>query len=280
MSAAGEMRVAGVAGWPIAHSLSPAMMNAWLKTTGLNASYVPLAIAPGQAQTVFRALAHTSLAGLNVTLPFKEDALAAADEISPAALAIGAANLLTFADGKITADNTDTLGFLEALAPANIDYPDINALVLGAGGAARALIHALRSKRCGRIFIANRSRERAENLAVELAPEAEIIAWDQRDEALASAGLIVNATSLGLKGENELEMDWSRAPAGGVVFDSVYTPIETGFLRGAKKAGLATIDGLDMLIGQARPSYEAFFGAPPPQTDMRARLLSLLEARA
>jgi len=267
MSAAGltgSAALAGVVGDPVAHSLSPRLMGHWIAAMGLDAAYLPFAVAPDGFETFVRGLAQSQASGLNVTLPHKEAALALADRATPAAKAIGAANLLTFGADGITADNTDARGFLAALDPSAIPYRQTTALVLGAGGAARALVHALVTSGISRLILTNRTRDRAESLAADLAPGSDVVDWDARHDALSEADLVVNATALGLKGENDLEMDWIRAKPGAVVFDSVYTPLMTGFLTGASRAGLTLVDGLDMLIGQAVPSFEAFFGRPAP----------------
>lgn len=260
----GAAKLAGVVGDPVAHSLSPRLMAHWIGAAGLDAVYTPFVVAPAGFGTFVRGLARSQASGVNVTLPHKQAALALADSASPAATTIGAANLLTFRDGRVHADNTDAAGFLAALQPANIAYPQTSALILGAGGAARALVHALLTSGIRRLILTNRTRERAEALAAELVPGAEIIDWEARDTVLAETGLVVNATAMGLKGENDLAMDWTRAASGTVAFDSVYTPLLTGFLGGARRAGLVTVDGLDMLIGQARPSFRAFFGIDAP----------------
>ena len=260
----GQASLAGVTGWPVAHSLSPVLMAHWIAGADLDAAYLPFAVRPDGFEAFVRGLVQSQTRGLNVTLPHKQSALALADTASDTARAIGAANLLTFVDGRIHADNTDAAGFLAALSPACLDYSGLTALVLGAGGASRALVHALVASGVRKLVLANRTRDRAEALAAELAPDARIVDWDQRDEALAAAGLVVNATAMGMKGENPLLMDWSRADAATVVFDSVYTPLVTAFLGGAQARGLTTIDGLDMLIGQAMPSFRAFFDRDPP----------------
>lgn len=260
----GSAALAGVVGDPVAHSLSPRLMGHWIAGLGLDAAYLPFAVAPAGFEAFVHGLAHSQAAGLNVTLPHKEAALALADRASPAATAIGAANLLTFGADGITADNTDARGFLAALEPAGIPYAQSTALVLGAGGASRALVHALVASGISRLILTNRTRARAEALAGALAPKARIVEWADRNDALSEADLVVNATALGLKGQSELDMDWIRARPGAVVFDSVYTPLMTGFLRGASRAGLTVVDGLDMLIGQAVPSFQAFFGVPAP----------------
>lgn len=276
----GRAVFAGVAGDPVSHSLSPRLMAHWIRTLGLDAAYLPFAVPPSGFEAFVRGLARTQASGLNVTLPHKEAALALADRTTPAARAIGAANLLTFCEDGILADNSDAAGFLAALAPAKPDYAGSTALVLGAGGAARALVHALVTSGVKHLIVTNRTADRARALAAELAPDAAIVAWNDRDAALAQADIVVNATALGLKGENDLAMDWEKARPGAIVFDSVYTPLDTGFLAGARQAGLKTIDGLDMLIGQARPSFRAFFGQEAPaDPPVRPILLEVLGAR-
>ena len=250
-------------------------------SAGIDAQYSPYRVAREDAETFLRGLARTECAGVNITLPHKHIALAIADRVSPAAQAIGAANLLTFRDGQIHADNTDAPGFLDALRTGDVDPSRGPALVLGAGGAARAILHALVQAGVPEIRLSNRSRSNALALARDLAPDARIHDWGDRDQALPGVALVVNATSLGLSGVEDLVLDWRNAPGDAVAADSVYRPLQTGFLRDAARQELRIIDGLGMLIGQARPSFEAFFGfAPPTQIDARALLLSHLEPKS
>jgi shikimate dehydrogenase len=273
---------AGVVGDPIAHSLSPHLMQRWIEALSLNADYQRFHISADQFTAFIHEQSRTGLSGLNVTLPHKAAALDLAHEVSEAARAIGAVNLLTFKQGRIHGENTDARGFLDSLHQAGADPQTGPALVLGAGGAARAIIYALQQAGAPEIRIANRSRASAEALAGVLAPQARIFDWDDRDAGLADAALIVNATSLGLAGtDSDLQLDWSQASKSGAAVDSVYKPLQTGFLRDAGMAGLKTIDGLGMLIGQAKPSFAAFFGCPPPEAvDIRALLVASLEASA
>jgi len=285
MRPSGAAQVAGVAGWPISHSLSPRLMAAWIEAAGLDAIYAPFAIGPEGAEEAFKVLAKTGLTGLNITLPHKEIALKIADSSSDAAKAVGAANLLTFKDGKSCADNTDVAGFLSSLEEGGADpaYDPASgpALVLGAGGAARAIVYALKLAGCPEIILSNRTESRATALAEEMAINCSILPWDRRDEGLEQANLVINTTSLGLKGQNDLVMDWDQASQSCVVVDIVYTPLETGFLKAAAGRGLKTIDGLGMLIGQARPSFEAFFGVPSDdQLDVRALLETVLRHKS
>jgi len=277
MIATGAARVAGVAGDPISHSLSPVLMAHWIEAAGIDAIYAPFPIAAADFDAAVHGLVKAGCRGLNVTLPHKEAALELATVSSSIARAVGAANLLTFTPTGIHADNTDIAGFLHALEPANMRYDTVRALVFGAGGAARAIVYALLTIGVTDLAICNRNTTRAEGLAAEIAPGARIIPWEARDDALDGCDLIVNATSLGLNGQNDLMLDWQRVTPGSVAFDSVYTPMNTGFLTGARKQGLTAIDGLDMLIGQARPSFQAFFGRPAPHvSDIRSRLVRYL----
>ncbi len=275
----GAARLAGVAGDPVSHSLSPILMRLWIEAAGLDAQYAPFPIAPEHFDRAVTGLARAGCVGLNVTLPHKEAALELADTATASARAVGAANLLTMKGMEIHADNTDIAGFLYALEPANINYDRAKALVLGAGGAARALVYALLTVGVTDLALCNRNLTRAEGLARDLAPGASLIPWEARDDVLADRTLIINATSLGLKGRKELTLDWDRVSPGSIAFDSVYTPLKTGFLTGAATRGLTAIDGLDMLIGQARPSFEAFYGQPVPALpDLRGQLVRYLEA--
>ncbi|MBA4803625.1 MAG: shikimate dehydrogenase [Brevundimonas sp.] len=261
--------VAGVAGRPIGHSLSPAIHRAWIAAAGLDADYRPFE--PEDAAD-FDRLLETGRAGrirgLNVTAPYKEQALARADVAGPAARACGSANLLLFEAGRIHADSTDGAGLLAALAEQapQLRLRGAGAVVLGAGGAARAAVAALREAGAA-VAVINRTQARAEALAAEL--DARVGA----PEALAEAALVVNALSV------PPAIDIDALPAGAVLMDMTYRPLETAFLAAGRARGLTTVDGLAMLIGQARPSFEALFGRPPPPVDVRAVALAAMEAR-
>ena len=272
---------AGVIGWPIDHSLSPAMMSHWISQTGLSAAYDPIAISPDDAETEIRKLAESGLSGLNVTLPHKLLALEMADEVSSAAKTISAANLLTFKDGSIKADNTDARGFILGLQDDGIEPSQGPALVLGAGGAARAVIHGLLESGNPEIFVTNRTRSRAEEIRDHVDGAVRIVDWTDRSEALSDSCLIINTTSMGLKGENDLVLDWTRASRQAAAVDIVYSPLMTGFLSDAAAKGLQTQNGLAMLVGQARPSFQALFGrTAPDEPDMRDILSARLEMLA
>ncbi|MEE2526632.1 shikimate dehydrogenase [Hyphobacterium sp. HN65] len=259
----GRTRIAGVIGSPIAHSLSPLLMNSWIAAQGLDAAYIALPAARNFGADDFRALARSGLAGLNVTLPFKTLALEVADEANATAIAAGAANLLLFRDGRIAADNTDIEGVSAALSEAGCGSSGKSVLVLGAGGVARAVCVAAQAGGARTIIIANRTRERAATLS-RMFRTARSTDWSERQAAAREADIIVNATSLGLDGVSDPQIDWQTCKSGTLVFDTVYTPSHRPFMDSARSAGLRTVDGLSMLIAQARPSFTALFGSPVP----------------
>ncbi|HLZ74260.1 shikimate dehydrogenase [Phenylobacterium sp.] len=274
----GKTAVAGVVGSPIAHSLSPILHNAWLEAAGIDGVYVALEVDALGFANFINGLRATSLAGLNVTLPYKEAALAAAHDADPRARRAKAANLLTFDDyGVIRADNTDGLGLLAAFAeqaPA-FDPKAGPVVIVGAGGAARGALGAMLDAGCPEIRIMNRTPARAEALAAELGGEA----YELRDAEAVFFGAtaVINTTSAGVANGETLDLPLAATPDGCVVMDMVYKPLITPFLAQAQALGRPTVDGLAMLIGQARPSFEAFYGAPPPaDLDVRAIALKAL----
>lgn len=263
---------AGVTGWPIAHSLSPLIHGAWISAAGLDARYDAF---PAPAEADFYALIARmksgGLRGLNVTAPWKERALAAADTASETARRAGSANLLIADQGRIHADSTDGEGVIRALAEQapTLNLSGSETVILGAGGAARAAAAAL-ADAGARVWILNRSRDRAEALAADLG--AGVAVAGDATAALETAALIVNALSV------QPDIDLSAAPVGAAVLDMTYRPLATPLLRAAAARGLTPVDGLAMLIGQARPSFSALFGASPPDVDVRALALKVLEA--
>lgn len=257
---------AGVVGRPIAHSLSPLLHGAWIRAAGLDAAYD--AYGP-EDEAGFEALVAEGragrLRGLNVTAPFKERALALADDVSPVARTCGSANLLTFGGGRLTADSTDGEGLMGALAEQapDLDVAGRPVVILGAGGAARAAAAALAAAGA-RVGVLNRTRERAEALAEDLGVEVADAG------ALEEAVLVVNALSV------RPEIDLGVLPAGAAVMDMTYRPLTTPFLMDARSRGLTVVDGLAMLIGQAKPSFRAFFGVETPPIDVRTPALRAL----
>lgn len=274
-------RVAGVVGQPIAHSLSPLLHNSWLEAAGLDGAYIALAADEPAFPDLIGGLKRTSFAGLNVTLPFKGLALDLADVVHPRARRAGAANLLTFKDGKAHADNTDGLGLLAAFIEQAPGFEPMAGpmVVLGAGGGARGAVAAFLDAGCPEVRIVNRSLGRAAELATEFGARA--FALSDAAAAFEGAAALINATSAGLATGEPLRVPLEATPAGCVVMDMVYKPLVTPFLAQAQTLGRRTVDGLAMLIGQARPSFEAFFGQPPPgDFDVRAIVLQTLGAAA
>jgi shikimate dehydrogenase len=272
------MKRAFVAGWPISHSLSPLLHAYWLEKHGVDGIYEPVAIPPDRFASFLRNLAESGYTGGNITIPHKEAAFRICQNIDENALSVGAVNTVWLENGTIQGSNTDVYGFL-----ANLDENapgwdrTERALVLGAGGAARAVLHALMSRNIETIVLANRTRGRAEALAA-IAP-AIITAsdWDRAEAEAAACRLIVNTTSLGMKGQPPLDFDPRTAPTGAVVNDLVYNPLQTGILAAAARAGLVAVDGLGMLLHQAVPGFEKWFGLRPKvDAELRARLIEKL----
>uniref|UniRef100_B0T6D0 Shikimate dehydrogenase (NADP(+)) n=1 Tax=Caulobacter sp. (strain K31) TaxID=366602 RepID=B0T6D0_CAUSK len=280
MSVTGAAIVAGVCGRPIRHSMSPVIHNAWIAAAGLNAAYVPFAPGEDNFETFVEGLRGGAIRGLNVTIPFKEQALARADRRSDLARLAGAANLLVFeTDGAIVADNTDGPGLIDAIAiqAPGFDLASSPVVILGAGGAARGAAAALALAGAPRISIVNRTVARAEAIVRSVGGVVEAASEGELDTLLAQAGLVINATSLGLGGGPGPSARLELTPEPAVVVDMVYKPLRTEFLRRAEVAGRRTVDGLEMLLRQAVPSFEAFFGQTPPAgVDVRALALAQL----
>lgn len=271
--------VAGVAGAPVRHSLSPLMHNAWLKAAGLDGIYVAFAPHQDRFKVFAEGLRGGAVRGLNVTIPFKEQALAVADEASALAKAAGAANLLLFhEDGRIEARNTDGEGLLRAI---QVQAPGFDIIagpvtVMGAGGAARGAVAALLEAGVGDIRLCNRTLDRAEKLVEDVSGAgsgALVRAFERADRAVEGAACVINATSLGLGGGQGPDTPWRLTQPGAVAMDMVYKPLDTEWLQEARAHGLRTVDGLEMLIRQAIPSFRAFYGAEPPDLDVRPLLL-------
>jgi shikimate dehydrogenase len=268
----GTTAVAAVVGDPIAHSLSPLIHNAWIAAAGLDAVYVALRPGTHGLAGLVRGLAGGVMRGLNITAPFKEQALALAGTASERARRAGAANVLLFdGNGAVSADNTDGEGLMFALAEQadGFDPKARPALILGAGGAARGAAVALLEAGAPAVQILARSEPRATALAKALKGRVSLLPPAEIEKGLREAGLIINATP----STPEIDLSWTSA----VVMDMVYRPCATAFLERARSCGLVTVDGLAMLIGQARPSFAALFGTPAPDLDVRALALDALE---
>jgi shikimate dehydrogenase len=285
MRITGKTKLAGIMGWPVAHSRSPALHNFWLDELGIDGAYVPLPVRPEDLAQALSALPAMGLRGCNLTIPHKPMALSVVDRVEPLARRIGAINtVIVAADGRLEGSNTDVYGFRENLREGAPDWQPTSgpAVVLGAGGAARAVVAALIEMGVAELRLVNRTRDRAERVAEELAAPPggiSVLPWEARDGALEDAGLLVNTTSLGMTGGPELAIDLSLLPPSAVVADLVYVPLETALLAAARRRGHCCVDGLGMLLHQGRPGFEAWFGSPVRVTrELRAAVLATLAA--
>ncbi len=265
-----KARLAGVMGWPVDHSLSPRLHGYWLAANEIDGAYVPLAVAPEHFAQALRVLAHLGFRGVNVTVPHKETALDAVDVADPLARRIGAVNTITVRDdGSLAGANTDAYGFIEHLKATVPDWRASGgpAVIIGAGGAARAICVALLDAGVVEIRIVNRTLARAKALALAVGESVRALSWPGRADAVGDAALVVNTTTLGMTGQPALDLDAASINDDAVVCDIVYAPLQTPLLRAAAGRGLRTVDGLGMLIHQARPGFKAWFGVAPEITD-------------
>jgi len=269
-------RLAAVLGNPISHSKSPRMHNYWLKQNKLNGYYIPIKVELENFEETIGTLVSMGFSGVNVTIPHKLSALKIADESSSTAQYIGAANTLTFTkENKIYADNTDAYGFINNI---KCKYPDWDpkkgmSVVLGAGGASRAVIAALLSEGSKEIIVLNRTIEKAEALKEDYDNKITVESWKNINEVVASCSNIINTTSLGMNNESLIAIQPNAIPETALVSDLVYTPLETNFLKMAKNRGSRTVDGLGMLIHQGVPGFEAWFGQKPLVTEELRKIL-------
>ena len=266
----GEAKLAGVMGWPVAHSRSPRLHGYWLEKYGIDGAYLPLPVAPEHFAQSLRVLSQLGFRGVNVTVPHKEAALKAVDTADHHARHIGAVNtVIMHDDGSLEGRNTDGIGFLAHLkdqAPAW--QPAAGpVVVIGAGGAARAIIATLKDAGVPEIRLVNRTLARAEALALAFGAPLKVIPWINRAGALRDAGLVVNTTTLGMHGQPDLDLELIGLNPAAAVFDCVYNPLETPLLTQARQRGFVPIDGLGMLLHQARPGFKAWFGVEPEITD-------------
>ena len=263
------MQRACVIGWPVEHSRSPLIHLYWLKRYCIDGAYAKEAVRPEDLAEFLGSLGAQGYAGANVTLPHKEAALRLAVVVDEAARTIGAANTLWLDQaGRLCASNTDSYGFITNLNDKAPGWNDARrpVMVLGAGGAARAILHGLLNEGASRILLANRTRGRAEALAQAFGPAVTVIDWEDRERALSGCGLLVNATSLGMTGKEPLDIDLAALPSEAVVADIVYSPLETRLLASARARGNRAVDGLGMLLHQAVPGFERWFGIRPEVT--------------
>ena len=274
------MKRACVIGWPVEHSRSPAIHRYWLELYGIDGAYEKEAVRPEEFASFLGSLSDRGYAGANVTLPHKTEALRLATIADESARAIGAANTLWLdGTGRLNASNTDAYGFMTNL---NQEAPHWNkgrapVMVLGAGGAARAILYGLIAQGASRILLANRTRDRAEVLAGTFGPAVSVVDWDARNQALAGCGLLVNATSLGMSGKGPLDIEVEALPEDAVVADIVYSPLETPLLATARARRRQAVDGLGMLLYQAVPGFERWFSARPQVTkELKAHVAATL----
>ena len=281
MNVTGKAPLAGVMGWPVEHSRSPQLHRYWLEHYEIDGAYIPLPVPPESLEEALHTLPLLGFAGVNLTAPHKEAALTIVDEADLLSKRIGAVNTVTVQpDGTLKATNTDGFGFLENLqngAPnwhANLGP----AVVIGAGGAARAIVVALLDHGVREVRVVNRTEKRAAALVSALGSSIKTYVWDALADALADASLLINATTLGMNGKPPLELDLGKLPTQAVVTDIVYSPLDTPLLRAARARGNPTVDGLGMLLHQARPGFRAWFGERAKGDDVDPQVTTELRA--
>ena len=272
--------LAGVIGDPIAHSKSPILHNYWLKKYGIDGYYIPIHVKTKNLRQKVKALINLGFRGINVTIPHKETILTLADSITDRAAVIGAANTLYFnINGKITADNTDGYGFTNNIYHycSSWQPKEGHAVVFGAGGAAKAVVHSLLAEGVSNIKLLNRTKAKAVTIAEKFGKQIEVVDWYASDEALKRASIVINTTSLGMYGQPSLKVNLKNVASDAVITDLVYNPIETDILKSAKQYGYQTIDGLGMLLYQAKLGFQNWYNIKPEVTnDLRAFILKEL----
>ncbi len=269
MSTAKKFVLAGVMGWPVSHSRSPTLHNHWIQHYGLTGSYALLPVEPRNLPDAVRGLRALGFAGCNITIPHKVEAMALVDRVDPMARRIGAINTVVVKpDGSLTGTNTDGFGYVQSLLDAQPDWrADAGpVIVLGAGGAARAVIVALAERGAREIRVCNRSGNKAMALQMEFGAPVRAVPWEQRHDALADVALLVNTTNQGMDKQAALDLNLSQLPAHALVSDVIYTPLETPLLAAARLRGNPTVNGLGMLLNQARPAFKSWFGVMPEIT--------------
>jgi shikimate dehydrogenase len=269
-------KLAGVMGWPVAHSRSPKLHGYWLEHHGIAGAYVPLPVAPGRVADALKGLSALGFSGCNVTIPHKLEVMKLVDNVDPLAQRIGAVNTVVVEkDGKLSGFNTDGYGFVESVREVRPDWKaDAGpVVVLGAGGGARAIVVTLIAEGAKDIRLLNRTTTRAEELATAAGPQVRVLAWDKRAEALDGAALLVNTTSQGMVGQPPLDISLDALPKTALVSDIVYNPLVTPLLATAKARGNVVADGLGMLLHQARPAFRAFYGVTPEVTPELRRMI-------
>lgn len=260
---------AGVIGYPVKHSKSPIIHSYWIAQHGLEGSYERIEIAPENLERDVRRLIDEGYAGFNVTIPHKEAIFKLCDGVDERAQAIGAVNTVKIRDGKLHGTNTDSFGFIANIKHHVPEFPFHRgpAALLGAGGAARAIIYGLLEEGVPEIILTNRTRDKAELLKAMAPDKIRIVDWEKRNESFSGASLIVNSTALGMSGKDPLDVDLSSAPEDALVTDIVYVPLVTDLLKQAQLRGNPVVNGIGMLLHQARPAFHAWFGVMPVVTD-------------
>jgi shikimate dehydrogenase len=269
---------AGVIGWPIDHSLSPRLFYYWLKKYKINGLYNAYAVERKELSGILSKMKEMGIVGLNVTVPHKQTVMEYVDHLSACAQRVGAVNTITLKNDLLIGDNTDGFGFIENVKQ---NYQGLNAftgvsIVIGAGGAARSIVTTLVNIGVKKIFIINRTRRNAEKLAEDIGGPINVLDWDKRHDSLADATFVVNTTTLGMNGKPPLDLTLDALPKKALVNDIVYAPLETQLLRNSRLRGNPTVDGIGMLLHQARPGFAAWFGEEPNVTkDLRNHVLAI-----
>ncbi|MBR71950.1 MAG: shikimate dehydrogenase [Rhodospirillaceae bacterium] len=261
-----NITICGVIGYPVSHSLSPVLHNFWIKKYKQNGTYIPFAVDPNKLNEAIVGIINLGIKGVNVTLPHKESVLKYVQQLTDNAKEIGAVNTLTLnKEGKIIGDNTDAFGFLANLkdfAP-HLRFASQKAIILGAGGVAKSVCFALINSGISEVIVVNRNKERAEKIKEKFGSNIRVEIWENRDQALEDVSILINCTSLGMNGQPALEISLEKLPPDAVVNDLVYTPINTRLLIEARKRGHISVDGLGMLLHQAKPAFHSWFDIQP-----------------
>jgi shikimate dehydrogenase len=261
--------MAGVMGWPVAHSRSPTIHNHWIRQYGLQGAYGLFPVQPDRLEDAVHGLAALGMAGCNITIPHKVDAMQWVDVVDPLARRMGAINTIVVTpEGALHGFNNDGFGYIQSLLDAKPDWKANAgpATVLGAGGAARAVVLSLLDQGASEIRLVNRTQAKAQALCDEFGAGIQVVNWSERHEALRDVALLVNTTNQGMHGEPELDLQLDQLPTSALVSDAIYIPLETSLLRNARLRGNATVNGLGMLLNQARPAFQAWFGVMPEIT--------------
>jgi shikimate dehydrogenase len=264
-----SFKVAGVLGWPVAQSRSPKLHGYWLEKYKIPGTYIPLPVQPDRLPEAIRGLRAFGFAGCNVTIPHKLAVMDLVDKVEPLARRIGAVNLIVAEpDGSLSAYNKDGYGFIQCLRDARPDWRADSGpiVVLGAGGGARGAVVSMADEGAREIRLVNRTISKAEDIAKAAGPSVKVLPWEKRSEALDGAALLVNCTSLGMIGQPPLDIALDSLPKSALVCDIIYNPLETALLAAARKRGNTTVNGLGMLLHQARPAFQAWFGVMPEVT--------------